>query len=155
MTAVRATLDLFDPTDPAERPCDECGAQAGEVCRFVCTAWPAILAAVDAEPDLGTSPAGRLAVALATELRAAHLPAVPTTSGGGGVAVVLSHRSGRDWMVIAVEVWRRGEVFYVGQYADDETTDGAIEQVEIHDRTSAVRAILDLAARTGAQEDQR
>lgn len=145
-------IDLLDPSDPQARACDQCGAQGGEPCREHCTALPGMAALVsDVEQILGCE-AGRIAVVVASDLRNAKVPGNPTatTTGGNNVAVVLTYPSGRDWIVAAVEVWGSGPVFYIGQYPDIADQDGPVVEVEIHDRVSAERAIIDMAARCEA-----
>lgn len=142
-------VGLFELIDPLARGCDQCGAPAGESCREHCTGWPAIVAAVAIDDAVAASEAGRLAIVLAYELRAARIPghATATTTGGGCVAVALTYPSGNDWMLMAVEVWDGEPTFYLSLYEDGPDATDPVVEVEIHTRISAMRAVVDLAAR--------
>lgn len=145
MTA--ADIDVFDPADPLVRPCRGCGSPAGRACTSDCTN-PATPVDQSHDATLTQSAAGRLALVMAQDLRAAGAPGNPTatTTGGNCVAVALTHPSGRDWIVASVEVWDGEPVFYIGQYPDEEGSEAATA-LEIHERFSAQRAIVDMAAR--------
>lgn len=147
--SVLDTHDLLDPQDPVHRACDECGAAAGEPCSDACTAWSSLVARVADDDALGASAAGRLAVVIADDLRAARLPgeSTATLTGGSCVAVVLTYPSGRDWIVAGIEVRDERPTIYVTQHSDDESAGEALFQVEIHDAISAERAIIALVAR--------
>jgi len=149
---IPADLAAVDLTDPLTRRCDECGAEIAEPCRPWCTGWPSVVAEVAADDTIDDTQAGRLAILIAHHLRAAKVVGNPTatTTGATNVAVVLTHPSGRDWIVAACEVWDSHPVVYVGQYADDETNSAAYE-VEIHGRVAAERAILTMARRRAAR----
>lgn len=142
-----ADIEVFDLVDPLVRPCRGCGSPVGRACTAGCTNPADLVDQVD-DAKLTQSAAGRLAIVMAQDLRAAGVPGSPTatTTGGNCVAVALSHPSGRDWIVASVEVWDGEPVFYIGQYPDEDDSEAAIA-LEIHERFSAQRAIVDMAAR--------
>lgn len=84
---------------------------------------------------------------LALVLALAGVPGNPrvTTTGGLNLAVALTREDGSDLIVVAVEVWTDGPVYYVTRYdADDE----AAEHHEAHDQAGAVAAVRDMITRT-------
>ncbi|MBN0042247.1 hypothetical protein JN535_19015 [Cellulosimicrobium cellulans] len=84
---------------------------------------------------------------LALVLTLAGVPGNPrvTTTGGLNLAVALTREDGNDLVVVAIEVWADGPVYYVTRYdADDE----AAEHHEAHDQAGAVAAVRDMLTRT-------
>lgn len=145
-----AALALLDPIDPQSCDCAACGAVAGHPCDDRCPAWPALVAMVATSDEVGVDAAGRLAVIIASDLRAAGAPGLPvaTRTERGGVAVVLRYPSGRDWIVASISPGAR-PVVCVARWDDAPNAAAApARHVEIHDRVSAERAIIALAAST-------
>lgn len=149
--AMLTSAALLDQPDPTDITCQECGAYAGEECRDHCTAAPSLAIELDAPDALADSPAGRLALSVVRDLRDAHLPGNPratTVADGGvrtGVIVVVSHPSGRDWIVATVEVWDDGPVFQIAEYRDADPV--WVDTRDAFSRAAAARAIVDIAAR--------
>src|SRR5690606_38450263 len=73
---------------------------------------------------------------LALVLDLAGVPGNPrvTTTGGLNLAVALTREDGSDLVVVAVEVWKDGPVYYVTRYDVD---DEAAECHEVHDQAGA------------------
>lgn len=84
---------------------------------------------------------------LALVLALAGVPGTPrvTTTGGLNLAVALTREDGSDLVVVAVEVWADGPVYYVTRYDVD---DEAAECHEVHDQAGAVEAVRDVLTRT-------
>src|SRR5690606_1271193 len=83
---------------------------------------------------------------LAIVLDLAGVPGNPhvTTTGGLNFAVGLTREDGSDLVVVAVEVWADGPVYYVTRYDDH---DEAAEFHEVHDQVAAVAAVRDALTR--------
>lgn len=84
---------------------------------------------------------------LAAILALAGVPGSPrvTTTGGLNLAVGLTREDGSDLVVVAVEVWTDGPVYYVTRY---DVADEAAEHREAHNQAAAVAAVHDMLTRT-------
>ncbi|KRC43010.1 hypothetical protein [Oerskovia sp. Root22] len=89
--------------------------------------------------------AGDLAHALAADLQAAGVPGRPraTTTGGTNHAVVLTRPGGGDWVVVGVEAWPTGPVYYATGYAADDPA-RAVAHHETSSHAEALAVVLDL-----------
>ncbi|TFH68143.1 hypothetical protein [Cellulomonas sp. HD19AZ1] len=137
----------MDTPSLGDIPCETCGAFSGEECRDSCIAAPALAAEFGDDDLLAESEEGRLALVLARDLRTAGLPGNPRATFGAGrnVMVVLSHTSGRDWIVASVEMTWSGPLFYIARFADS-SDDLWVQTRDAHEVAGAARAITDLAA---------
>lgn len=86
-----------------------------------------------------------LARALAADLQAAGAPGGPraSTTGGTNHAVVLTWPGGQDRIVVGVESWLTGPVYYATRYAAHDPTH-AVAHHETTTHAEALAVVLDL-----------
>lgn len=86
-----------------------------------------------------------LAQALAADLQAAGAPGGPraSTTGGTNHAVVLTWPGGQDRIVVGVESWPTGPVYYATRYAAHDPSQASAHH-ETTTHAGAVAAVLDL-----------